>query len=396
MIKQTQTKMFDFSDAGLDFCAGSKNLFPDRFKKMLATGFNTQTVSSVSISGNQVTLTYGVSHGYVADRVLQINAPELTGEFYIDSVTAQTVTLTVVNPPASIAGGFTTYIASLGWQLVYEASYVHIYKFKHIDNTDMYARFCFQSVAAQRNCIAIGIGRTVDLALGTITDANCLADLRSCATPADATSNIRWDFTVSTLATYNNYTYSQGYSTFGKGIIIGSIYHLVLMCSQSASTTSHVVSAILPFFSKYSVVNYPILMCQNNAAPTSDLTSGQLDKLRLLVGSTQCASHSTYALQSLPAKTSYLPAKIDGFNTTTIKPLDIYTSTEFQFLGFAQGLGIAMYADVATAPALGNTNLPTQTVDVEFSNPVYCHGLSMSNTSTRAYVAASVEVINGI
>jgi hypothetical protein len=47
-MKQTQTKMFDFADVGLDFCSGSKNLFPDRFKKMLSQGYNEQTVASVS------------------------------------------------------------------------------------------------------------------------------------------------------------------------------------------------------------------------------------------------------------------------------------------------------------------------------------------------------------
>ncbi len=74
MIKQTQTKMFDFSDVGLDFCAGSKAKFREVFKKMLSTGYNPQTVLSVSISGNQVTLTYGTNHGYVADRVLLLTA----------------------------------------------------------------------------------------------------------------------------------------------------------------------------------------------------------------------------------------------------------------------------------------------------------------------------------
>ena len=69
MIKQTQTKMFDFSDVGLDFCAGSKNKFPEVFKKMLATGYNPQTASSVSISGDQITLTYGVRVDY--DRKLK-------------------------------------------------------------------------------------------------------------------------------------------------------------------------------------------------------------------------------------------------------------------------------------------------------------------------------------
>ena len=66
MIKQTQTKMFDFSDVGLDFCSGSKLLFPAVFKKFLATGYNQKSGATVSITGNQVTLNFGVSHGYAA------------------------------------------------------------------------------------------------------------------------------------------------------------------------------------------------------------------------------------------------------------------------------------------------------------------------------------------
>ena len=129
-MKQTQTKLFDFSDVGLDFCAGSKNLFPDRFKKMLSLGYNKQTTSSVADTGNQVVLTYGVSHGYVADRVLKITSGTLAtindGEFWIDSVTTNTVTLTIDNAPASISGGFTTRIASLGWSLEYENAHARL------------------------------------------------------------------------------------------------------------------------------------------------------------------------------------------------------------------------------------------------------------------------------
>src|SRR5690606_14373193 len=109
-MKQTQTKLFDFSDVGLDFCAGSKNLFPDRFKKMLALGYNEQTVSSVAVAGNQVTLTYGGTHGYVADRVLKVDSGDLSlvngGEFWIDLVTTNTVTFTLNDAPGSITSGF--------------------------------------------------------------------------------------------------------------------------------------------------------------------------------------------------------------------------------------------------------------------------------------------------
>ena len=60
-------------------------------------------------------------------------------------------------------GGFVTKIASLGWGLVYEQAHIQIYKFKHIDDTDMYARFCFQNAttSGNRNCVAVGIGNDV-------------------------------------------------------------------------------------------------------------------------------------------------------------------------------------------------------------------------------------------
>src|SRR5690606_6216598 len=146
-MKQTQTKLFDFSDVGLDFCAGSKNLFPDRFKKMLSVGYNVQTVFSVAVVGNQVRFTYGGTHGYAADRVLKVDSGALAsingGEFWIDSVTTNTVTFTLDNIPSSIANGFSTRIASLGWALEYESGQVQLYKMKYLDERDLYVRLVF-------------------------------------------------------------------------------------------------------------------------------------------------------------------------------------------------------------------------------------------------------------
>lgn len=166
----------ELSDVGLDFCAGSKNLFPDRFKKMLAQGYNTQTVSSVVVTGNQVVLTYGVNHGYVADRVLKINSPRILGEYVIDSVTSNTVTLTIDNAPNNIIGGFTTYVAPLGMQIVYEQANIHIYKIKALDESEYFMRVVFQTALSQRNRIGISIGKTADLSTGKITDTNASQD----------------------------------------------------------------------------------------------------------------------------------------------------------------------------------------------------------------------------
>lgn len=145
-MKQTQTKFYDFSDVGLDFSAGSKALFPDRFKKMLALGYNPQTASSASITGNQVTLTYGVTHGYVADRVLQVTAAGgYNKEVYIDSVTSSTVTFTDATA-TGLTGLISTKVAPLGWELMYEVANIHVYKFKQLDESDVFMRVVFRII----------------------------------------------------------------------------------------------------------------------------------------------------------------------------------------------------------------------------------------------------------
>lgn len=394
-MKQTQTKLFDFSDVGLDFCAGSKNLFPDRFKKMLALGYNEQTVSSVAVAGNQVTFTYGGTHGYVADRVLKVNAPELLsingGEFVIDSVTANTVTMTIDGAPTLITGNFTTKVASLGWESVYEQAHIHIYKFKHIDDTDMYARLCFQNATGTgRNCIAVGIGRTVDLALGYIADPNCMTDLATCATVTGATSNIRWDFTSSTARTFDNYTYSQGFATFGKGMVVGSYYHFALMYSQASSSQYEhfaAVSAIMPFQSSYDILNYPLLLAQDNGAATTT-TSGQLSAMRayLSINRMNLSGNSSEFLDRNNAISSFLPPTIENFNTTTCQPVAVFTYSERQFVGYAIGLYQVLY-NFSNSPAPKKEDFPALISEIDFSNYVAVHFIRSINSISSAGAA---------
>lgn len=396
-MKQTQTKLFDFSDVGLDFCAGSKNLFPDRFKKMLALGYNEQTVSSVVVAGNQVTLSYGGTHGYVADRVLKVNAPELLsingGEFVIDSVTENTVTMTIDGAPTSIAGNFTTKVASLGWESVYEQAHIHIYKFKHIDDSDMYARLCFQNATASgnRNCIAVGIGRAVDLALGHITDPNCMVDLATCATVADATSNLRWDFTNSTARTFDNYTYSQGYSTFGQAKVVGSLYHCVLMTNVSGNSNgSPYTQGILPFFGGgYEQLSYPMLLASSNGASNTTAAADQHANMRFYVGMHRLGPEpKSYTLTTSIATNSF--SEFDEFQTTTARPLMMYSGNG-QVAGHVLGLYQAMH-DSVNNPSITLLDTPLMTIDIDFNHIVYVHGVRPT-TSNRAYLCTPVEEI---
>lgn len=400
-MKQTQTKMFDFADVGLDFCSGSKNLFPDRFKKMLSQGYNEQTVASVSVTGNQVTLNYGVAHGYAADRVLKINAGPLAainaGEFWVDAVTATSVTMTIDAAPVSIAGGFVTKIASLGWGLVYEQAHIQIYKFKHIDDTDMYARLCFQNAttSGNRNCVAVGIGRTVDLNLGHITDPNCLQDLATCATVAGATSNIRWDFSSSTATTFNNYTYSQGYSTFGNGLVVGSKYHIVMSCNIMAGDggANRAVVGVVPTMTlNYDVLKYPVLFAQNNGASTTTAAS-QTASFAALIGvhpvRVDVAKSSTSEIYYPQADSSFLPNTVDLFNTTVARPIQLFHKGTNQFLGCLIGgvFTIGFSGNSSEVPSLAQNQSPSIVVDIDFSNRVVRHGFG------SLWVAIPVEEI---
>lgn len=406
-MKQTQTKLFEFSDVGLDFCPGSKNLFPDRFKKILAFGYNVQTVSGIAVAGNKVTLTYGGAHGYVANRVLKIDSGILSsinnGEFWVDSVTTSTVTFTLDGAPASILSGFTTRVAPLGWTLMYEKENVHVYKMKHIDDSDRYVRYCFQDNASHRNAIAICIGKSFNPITGSIDDINALQATKNVLSPSSY-GLPRWDFSlVGGNSIFNDYTYSQGAATFGKGAFIGSQYHFIML---NHSFYRPQFNAILPVgISGYSAIQYPILLCTAIEATTEgdglygSVFSATQVSSRAYLGNIRCrfdpiASLADNTLSApLRAQASILSGDIDNFNTTTCMPISIFEHKTGQFLGFCMGAFFALYINDAEAPPTGKTNLPLQTSDVDLNSLVFVHEGAGSSGSSAVYVAVPVEEV---
>lgn len=375
-MKQTQTKLFDFSDVGLDFCAGSKNLFPDRFKKMLALGYNEQTVSSVAVAGNQVTLTYGGAHGYVADRVLKVDAGALAlvndGEFWIDSVTTNTVTFTLDPAPPSVESGFNTRIAPLGWELVYEQANIHVYKLKALDESNIFLRLCFQNNTAYRNRVSPCVGRSFNPSTGEITDEAALAETKNITSPA----TFAWEFSLAANATYDNHSYANGYNIFGRAVVVGSKYHLALLCSTWSGSTAR-VNAVIPYQSlDYSVIKLPLLLGET-ATPTGNGQNNQLTNLKLYAGKFETkiqASNSTTFAPSYAAAQSFLPTEIDGFNTTTAGPLMIYEKISGQFLGITNGFYYTYYGvSSSDVPSSDNKVVPLQTADVDISSICFVH-----------------------
>ena len=400
MRKQTQTKLFDFSDVGLDFCAGSKNLFPDRFKKMLALGYNEQTVSSVAVAGNQVTFTYGGTHGYVADRVLKVSSPELLsindGEFVIDSVTANTVTMTIDGASPSIAGNFTTKVASLGWSLENENANIQIYKFKQLDESDIYIRLCYQDIATRRNAIAPCVGKTFDPTTGFITDQNALAENMEIPSPGNG---FKWEFGFWDNTMYDNYTYSQGYSQYGKGCVVGSKYHLIFLFNTLNGQPR--VNGFVPVFTHgYDQLNYPVMIGETFGNITGMGPNFMGSNSRAYLGNIRVifsldSNGSENSLFRMPQSSqSFLSPAIDSFNTTTCAPIQVYEQATLQHIGVvAGGLYSAMYASTNT-PSTANGAQPSTTKDIDLHSNVVVHYTSASTaTSTFSFVAAPIEEI---
>lgn len=405
MIKQTQTKMFDFSDVGLDFCAGSKALFPSVFKKVLANGYNAKTVSSVSVSGSNVTLTYGVNHGYVADRVLQVTATGgYSKEVYIDSVTTNTVTFTE-STTTNLSGTISTKVASLGWTLAYESGLVQLYKMKYLDERDLYVRFVFSATGVRKNVMNVCVGKTANESTGVITDANAFDAHKA---NVDVVTGFEWMFNLATDNGYDSYTYSKGLSTFGNGLIIGSKYHLVLMCNGGLANYCGRVFAITPTsMLNYEKLDYPLVFGQYNTTPLNSASSADYDQLRpttngvgsaAYVGTIPVAFDQEPNIDSVVAGTtqnvsSFLTSNLDLFNTTSALPISLCEKTSKQFVGFTVG-GLYRIEIKNTNTSLSISATPSITTDIDFSNYVAQHfaWAAASNTYIHGFIAPVEEI----
>lgn len=406
MIKQTQTKMFDFSDVGLNFCSGSKNLFPSVFKKFLAIGYNTQTGTVASISNGQVTLNFGVSHGYVADRVLKVAATGgYSKEVYIDSVTDQTVTFTD-SSTSNLSGTITTYIAPLGWSLLYEDSSVQLYKMKNLAEKDVYVRFVFQLNANYVSSVGVCVGMSADITAGTITDENTNTTHATATTPQIGTNHFM--FSQYGTDSYNNYTYSQGYSNFGKGLIIGSAYHLVVMCNGAYRMKNDgAFNAILPcttFYANADILKSQIALLGFNVSNLSNESSHLAASQRIYIGSLEVASQHMiddsvaycFMMGYNIALNSYFTSKIDTFNTTACMPIRISEKSTDQHLGFLYGAYTALYGRNNYLNLSSNTVHPLLTSDSDMDNYVAIGAVDAgdsNNSQFSVYFAVPVEEI---
>lgn len=400
-MKQTQTKLFAFSDFGIDICTGSRALFPDRFKRMFVQGYNEQAVVSVSVSGNQVTLTYGGPHNYNADRILKISSGPLAainnGEFCIDSVTTNTVTMTIDDAPAVVPGSFATRVAPLGWELVYEvANHIHLYKLKHKDNSDLYLRLVFQTLTNARHGIAVCVGKTANEATGVITDPFAYT---ANAARADANSDLVWDFRSNTNDSHANWTYSQGASTYGEGYVIGSLYHVGFAYTMSVGSARGNFCGVFPVsVLSYDQLDYPLVIGGYFGSPhtTSVSSPMYLTNQRGFIGQVEVidGSSNTNFLWYAAAAENSLSSFLEGTDTLVAQPLPLYEKSTRQFLGSAKGIYNLNLKAGVNLVGTGTADMPRILEEADYSNKIlHAYVASSISAGTQAHVIMPMEPV---
>jgi len=110
----------------------------------LVTGFNTQAISSITVTANVATVATSAPHGYqVYDTILVSGANEsvFNDEFTIDSVptsTSFTFAITTTTTPAT--GSLSCKIAPLGWLRSFSGTNISVYKINDVMSTGLYLR----------------------------------------------------------------------------------------------------------------------------------------------------------------------------------------------------------------------------------------------------------------
>lgn len=102
--------------------AGSNGQLLQILDAALINGFNPQTATNASATGDSITLTFGTSHGYVERQVITISGASdenLNGEHTITAITSSNA-LSIKNKGiTALTGTITTKVAPLGWDSIF-------------------------------------------------------------------------------------------------------------------------------------------------------------------------------------------------------------------------------------------------------------------------------------
>jgi plastocyanin len=125
-------KYFTHAMAGVtDLTAASYGIAGDLmalFKQLLIDGFNTTVPTGMTYAAGEITVEFGVAHGYIAWQIIETSGAdqsEYNGQFRVTAISATALTMAAVNgtpiPTATTATAFSCYCPPAdGWEILYE------------------------------------------------------------------------------------------------------------------------------------------------------------------------------------------------------------------------------------------------------------------------------------
>jgi hypothetical protein len=111
---------------------------------VLVNGFNSRTPTDITLSGNTVTITFGVAHGYQIYQIIEVGGadqPEYNGQHRVTSITTNTVSFLIAGTPTSPATGtFTCKVAPLGFQIAFTGTNKRAYRSPNVQGNRPFLR----------------------------------------------------------------------------------------------------------------------------------------------------------------------------------------------------------------------------------------------------------------
>lgn len=174
MITETSVRTFSSSDVGAPQLGASpvKGELMAVLKACLVTGYNATPVSTVSCSGNILTLTCANGHGLKKDHIIDISGASVAafnGEFRVQSCTATTLNVYVpgASLPSTSGGTMSVKQASAGWSAPFENASTLVLKAARPVGSALDAFFRLSHAASNNSVMIRGFESMTDVDSGT-------------------------------------------------------------------------------------------------------------------------------------------------------------------------------------------------------------------------------------
>lgn len=125
-------KNYNYQQASASPMAGTAGYINAILYATLVTGYNSKSVSSISVLSNVATITTSTSHNLTVNDIIVIsgaNESVFNDEFRIKAITSSTAfTIDLITADGSATGTITCKIAPLGWSRVYTGTNKSVYR----------------------------------------------------------------------------------------------------------------------------------------------------------------------------------------------------------------------------------------------------------------------------